>query len=40
METHLTYDTKGKQLGVLVKQRLTTKDNLQLKVRLDSKDNA
>lgn len=32
METHLTYDTKGKQLGVLVKQRLTTKDNLQLKV--------
>ncbi|CAL5226065.1 g8878 [Coccomyxa viridis] len=32
METHITYDTTGKQLGVLVKQRLATSDNLQVKV--------
>ena len=36
METHLTYDNKGKALGILVKQRLTTRDNLQFKVRLSS----
>ena len=34
METHLTYDSRGKQLGVLVRQRLTTSDNLQMKVYL------
>ena len=34
METHLTYDNKGKQLGILVKERFTTDQNLQLKVRL------
>ena len=33
METHLTYDNRCKQLGVLVRQRLTTSDNLQLKVK-------
>lgn len=33
METHLTYDNKGKQLGILVKERFTTDQNLQLKVR-------
>lgn len=32
METHLTYDNRSKQLGILVKERLTTNDNLQLKV--------
>lgn len=34
METHLTYDNKSKQLGVLVKQRLATNHKLQLKVSL------
>lgn len=33
METHLTYDSKGKQLGVLVKEKFTTDHNLQLKAR-------
>ncbi|KAK9840735.1 hypothetical protein WJX81_001122 [Elliptochloris bilobata] len=32
METHLTYDNKGKQLGILVKERFTTDQSLQLKV--------
>jgi hypothetical protein len=32
METHLTFDNRGKQLGILVKERLTTDQNLQLKV--------
>jgi hypothetical protein len=32
METHLTYDSKGKQLGILVKERFTTNQGLQLKV--------
>jgi hypothetical protein len=36
METHLTYDNKGRQLGVLVKERLTTDQNLQLKVGFSS----
>ena len=35
METHLTYDNKGNRLGLLVKQKLTTRDNLQVKVELD-----
>jgi len=33
METHLTYDSKGKQLGVLLKEKFTTDHNLQLKAR-------
>ena len=33
METHLTYDNKGEALGILVKQRLTTRNNLQIKVQ-------
>ena len=32
METHLTYDNKGRQLGILFRERLTTDQNLQLKV--------
>lgn len=32
METHLTFDNRGKQLGILIKERLTTDQNLQLKV--------
>ena len=34
METHLTFDNRSKQLGILFKQRITTNENLQLKVTM------